>query len=196
MTTVDEIILEMEGLKTDVGIIINDLSTMTTATDLSSKAQEINTINNRLIELRELLLEHDRQIIDLLQKQQGGMIQPYGEVVEGFSKESDLAMDKLEDMKQSNIRQSQINRFYSDKYSAYTELFRLIVSSLIPIIFLLVLKKKGYIRSDAFKSLIIVVFIIGGIFCLKQFIDILSRSDTNFQEIDWKFRVPDEDIDE
>lgn len=195
--TFDEIQSEMTDLKTTIQTIFNELGS-TGLNNLKDKADELEYANDKLVKYRNYLEAQNANIDAELQKIKSSDTNKsyFDPLVEPFSQQSEIAMDKLEDLKQSNIRQAQINRFYSDKYAAYTQLFRLVVSTLIPIIFLLIIKKKRYIRSDAFRSLIIVVFIIGGIFILKKFIDILSRSNANFQELDWKFRVPDEDENE
>ena len=94
----------------------------------------------------------------------------------------------IEDEKNNAVRLSKINKYYSDKYQAHSQLIKLIISILIPIIILAILKNKGFLPGDAFNALILVVIIIGGILFFKKYKDLISRDNMNYQEYDYSFR--------
>lgn len=97
-------------------------------------------------------------------------------------------IDNLKEETNHNARLAKINKYYSDKYQAYSQLIKLIISILIPIIILAVLKNKGFLPEEAFNALILVIVVIGGILFIKKYKDLISRGNMNFQEYDWQFR--------
>ena len=106
---------------------------------------------------------------------------------------SDLTdqLNKINDKQVDKVQQAKINRYFSDKYENQTQLLKVIVVMLSAIILLAFLRNNEFIMNDAFNVLVIIILIIGGILLLKQMVDILRRSNTDYQEIKWKFIVPE-----
>jgi hypothetical protein len=100
-------------------------------------------------------------------------------------------LEEIDSKQIDKIQQAKINRYYSDKYENQVHLMKIITRMLVAVILLAILRNNGLIMNDAFNVLIIVILIIGGIFLLKQFIDILRRSNMDFQEIKWNFVIPE-----
>ena len=100
--------------------------------------------------------------------------------------ESDI--QNLEDETNHNIRLSKINKYYGDKYEAHSQLIKLLIFILIPVIILAVLKNKEFLPPDAFNALMLVIIVIGGIKFFKKYKDVVSRDNMNYQEYDWQFR--------
>ena len=92
---------------------------------------------------------------------------------------------------QDTLRKSKINRYYNDKYEAMMKLIKIITLMLIPTITLAYLNKKEYIQKDAFHVFAIVIVVIGGIFFIKQLIDIMRRSNMDFAEYNVKNKPTD-----
>lgn len=100
--------------------------------------------------------------------------------------ESDI--QNLEDETNHNIRLSKINKYFGDKYEAHSQLIKLLIFILIPVIILAVLKNKEFLPPDAFNALMLVIIVIGGIKFFKKYKDVVSRDNMNYQEYDWQFR--------
>jgi cation transport ATPase len=115
---------------------------------------------------------------------------------EMISKMTSLEADKQSKInevvysKQDMIRKSKINRYYGDKYEAMITLIKIITMMLIPTIALAYLNKQEYIKNDAFHVFAIIIVVIGGIFFLKQLIDIMRKSNMDFDEYDIPFSAP------
>ena len=100
-------------------------------------------------------------------------------------------LNEINDKQVDKVQQAKINRYFSDKYENQTQLLKVIVVMLSAIILLAFLRNNEFIMNDAFNVLVIIILIIGGILLLKQMVDILRRSNTDYQEIKWKFIVPE-----
>lgn len=97
-------------------------------------------------------------------------------------------IDNLEDETNHKARLAKINKYYGDKYQAHSQLIKLIILVLVPIIILAILKNKGFLPGDAFNALMLVIIIIGGILFFKKYKDVVSRDNQNYQEYEWGFR--------
>jgi hypothetical protein len=96
-------------------------------------------------------------------------------------------MAVLEDEKNNKMRLVQINTYYSDKYEEQSKLMKYLLYTMIPLIVLIFIYKRGILPNKLFYFLIIIVSIIGGWFIVKTWISIVSRSNMNFQEYEWYF---------
>jgi hypothetical protein len=94
----------------------------------------------------------------------------------------------LEDETNHKARLAKINKYYGDKYQAHSQLIKMIILVLVPIIILAILKNKGFLPEDAFNALMLVIMVIGGILFFKKYKDVVSRDNQNYQEYDWRFR--------
>jgi|UniRef100_A0A6C0IKF3 hypothetical protein len=108
--------------------------------------------------------------------------------LDDYKKDIETDIDNLEDETNHKTRLAKINKYYGDKYQAHSQLIKLIILILIPIIILAFLKNKGFLPEDAFNALMLVVSIIGGILFFKKYKDVVSRDNMNYQEYDWGFR--------
>jgi hypothetical protein len=105
----------------------------------------------------------------------------------------------LQDETNHKARLAKINKYYGDKYQAHSQLIKMIILVLVPIIILAILKNKGFLPEDAFNALMLVIMVIGGILFFKKYKDVVSRDNQNYQEYDWRFRqdlAPNGDDDE
>lgn len=97
-------------------------------------------------------------------------------------------INNLEDETNHKARLAKINKYYGDKYQAHSQLIKMIILVLVPIIILAILKNKGFLPEDAFNALMLVIMVIGGILFFKKYKDVVSRDNQNYQEYDWRFR--------
>ena len=64
---------------------------------------------------------------------------------------------------------------------------KIVIFTLIPVIILTVLNKKGLIPDGIFNILIIIIALIGGYFFWNRFGSIMMRDNMNYQEYNWAF---------
>lgn len=116
-----------------------------------------------------------------------------------YKNDIELNIDNLQDETNHKARLAKINKYYGDKYQAHSQLIKMIILVLVPIIILAILKNKGFLPEDAFNALMLVIMVIGGILFFKKYKDVVSRDNQNYQEYDWRFRqdlAPNGDDDE
>lgn len=93
----------------------------------------------------------------------------------------------IEEEKNSNIRNIEINDYYSEKYSDHTNLMKIVIFMLIPIIILAFLYNKGFIPTPIYLTLVAVIAIIGFYFLFTSFYSMTQRDPMNYQQFDWNF---------
>jgi len=93
----------------------------------------------------------------------------------------------LEEEKNNKIRLVEINSYYSDKYAEHTQLMKVIIFTLIPIIILGVLNNKGILPNMIYNILLMIIAFIGAYFFWKRFASIITRDSMNYQEYNWYF---------
>lgn len=108
--------------------------------------------------------------------------------LDNYKNDIETDIDNLEDETNHTTRLAKINKYYGDKYQAHSQLIKLIILILVPIIILAIMKNKGFLPEDAFNALMLVIMVIGGILFFKKYKDVVSRDNQNYQEYDWRFR--------
>ena len=101
-------------------------------------------------------------------------------------------ISKNKNLNISNLRETEINTYYSKKYNAQYEILRIIAVTCIPLLILTILRKRYIIPSSLSNILGILVFVIGCIFVVPRVIDISRRNNMVFDEYDMDFN-PNED---
>ena len=87
----------------------------------------------------------------------------------------------------NNLRQTEINHYFSDRYRAFGSIFMYIIYVCIAIIIIAVLRRR-YILSPRVSNLLgAVVILVGLVLVLPAFYDIDSRNNMVFAEYDFEF---------
>ena len=149
---------------------INDLSKMRI-----NLYQTINGMNSYF----QSALYNSRGTLD----QQAAAIQ----IVENELNKSKRRLKTLEDTKNNKIRLVEINEYYGDKYAEHSQLMKIIIYTLIPMIVLTGIFNMGFLPSVIYYGLIVIISIIAGIFFWFRLWSIWSRDRMNYQAYDWKF---------
>lgn len=92
--------------------------------------------------------------------------------------------------KNNKMRLVEVNEYYGSQYLEQTELMKIIIFTLVPIIILSFLKKKMllvFLPDFIYYILLILIFIIGGVFFVLKLGDYITRDDMNYQEFEWGF---------
>jgi hypothetical protein len=149
---------------------INDLSKMRI-----NLYQTINGINSYF----QSALYNSRGTLD----QQAAAIQ----IVENELNTAKRRLKTLEDAKNNKIRLVEINEYYGDKYAEHSQLMKLIIYTLIPIIIVTSIYNMGFLPNVIYYAIIIIISIVAGVFFWYRIWSIWSRDRMNYQSYDWKF---------
>jgi len=93
-------------------------------------------------------------------------------------------------LKQDNndkLRMVEINRYYTDRYRAQSELMKLIIFFAVPLLVITILTNKGILTKNIAYILGGVILVVGIIMIIGKIIDINSRDNMDFSEykVDW-----------
>jgi hypothetical protein len=108
-------------------------------------------------------------------------------IIEDELNQAKKRLQILDEDKNNKIRLVEINNYYSQKYEEQTNLMKIVIAVLIPIILLSVLNKTGILPMNIYVILVTIVVMIGGYFFFRRFVSILMRDNTNYAEYDWYF---------
>jgi hypothetical protein len=87
----------------------------------------------------------------------------------------------------NKIRLVEINNYYGDKYAEHSQLMKIVIYTLVPVILLATLNNAGILPSSIYYGLLIIVSAIGGFYFWKRFASLIMRDNMNYQEYDWGF---------
>jgi len=95
----------------------------------------------------------------------------------------------LEEQKNNKIRLIEINDYYGQRYSEHSELMKIIIFMMLPIIVLALLNKYGILPFKIFIILMIIIVVIASFKLWKIFASIITRDNLNYQEYSWYFNA-------
>lgn len=100
------------------------------------------------------------------------------------------AKEKLDEMQKNtndNMRMIEINTYYGEKYSNYSDILKLSIIFCIPIIFFTVLLRGEIISRGIYSFFIIILFFFAIITIGIKILDASHRSNMNYNEYTWGF---------
>lgn len=108
-------------------------------------------------------------------------------IVENELNQSKKRLELLESERNNKIRLVEINNYYGDKYAEHSQIMKIVIFTLIPVIILVVLNNKGILPTPVYTGLLIIISAIGGYFFWIRLASIISRDNMNYQEYNWYF---------
>lgn len=108
-------------------------------------------------------------------------------IVENELNRSKERLEVLQQERNNQIRLVEINDYYGDKYAEHSQLMKIVIFTLIPIIILIFLKNKDILPNFVYIGLLVIITIIGAYFFLYRFASIITRDNMNYQSYDWYF---------
>ena len=108
------------------------------------------------------------------------------QIVESELNRSKKRLRTLEEAKNNKIRLVEINTYYGDKYAEHSDLMKIVIFTLIPII-ILTLLNKTILPNTLYYILLVIVAFIGAYYFWTRFTSIIMRDNMNYQEYDWYF---------
>lgn len=108
-------------------------------------------------------------------------------IVENELNQAKERLEMLQQEKNNQIRLVEINDYYGEKYAEHSQLMKIFIFTLVPIIILVFLKSKGFIPNFVYTGLVVIISLIGIYFFLYRFASVITRDNMNYQEYDWYF---------
>jgi hypothetical protein len=108
-------------------------------------------------------------------------------IVENELNKAKGRLQMLEEEKNNKIRLVEINTYFGEKYAEHTQLMKIIIYILIPVIILAILHNKGILPNSIYYILVVIIALIGGYFFWRRFASIIMRDNMNYQEYNWAF---------
>jgi hypothetical protein len=112
-------------------------------------------------------------------------------IVENELNRSKKRLEVLEEEKNNKIRLVEINNYYGDKYEEHSQLMKLVIFILVPIIIITVLYQKGILPVMIYHALLVIIASVGAYFFWMRMASIWMRDNMNYQEYDWGFNPND-----
>jgi hypothetical protein len=108
-------------------------------------------------------------------------------IVESELNRAKERLEYLETEKNNKIRLVEINQYYGEKYAEHTNLMKIIIFTLIPIILLTILYNKGILPGRVYYIVFILIGVIGAYYFWKEYASIITRDNMNYNEYNWSF---------
>ena len=186
-----QILNDIQSLQTIEQQLFSSLEENTGLTPEQQKqiVEKINNISKMRINLYETLNGVNSFFQNALANSKGTLTEQTTaiDIVEKELNISKKRLKVLEEEKNNKIRLVEINNYYGQKYAEHSDLMKIIVIMLIPILILAILFNKGLIPVKIYYILIAIIAIIGGVFIWKIMFSIMLRDSMNYQEYDWYF---------
>jgi hypothetical protein len=187
----DQILNDIQSLQQFEKELFNSLETNTQLTPQQQQqlVEKINQISNMRINLYQTL----SGINDFYESSLSSSVSTLKEqtlaigIVESELNRAKKSLELLEAEKNNKIRLVEINNYYGDKYAEHSQLMKIIIFTLVPVIIISVLYNKGMLPEMVYKFLMIVISIIGGVYFWRRYASIITRDNMNYQEYDWRF---------
>ena len=186
-----QILNDIQSLQTIEQQLFSSLEENTGLTTEQQKkvVDKINGISKMRINLYETLNGVNSFFQNALANSKGTLSEQTAaiDIVEKELNTSKTRLKVLEEEKNNKIRLVEINDYYGQKYAEHSDLMKIIVIMLIPILILAILFNKGILPEKVYYILIGIIAIIGGVFIWRTIFSIMMRDPMNYQEYDWYF---------
>jgi len=188
---IEQILTDIELLQKLEEPLLNSLETNPNLTPQEQQKiiEKMNQISNMRINLYETIGDINAFFKNALSYSVGSLkdqVIAIG-IVENELNHSKNNLELLETERNNKIRLVEINNYYGDKYEEHSQLMKIVIFTLIPVIILVVLNNKGFLPNAIYTGLLIIVSFIGGYFFWIRLASIISRDNMNYQAYNWYF---------
>ena len=108
-------------------------------------------------------------------------------IVENELDRAKKRLEILEEEKNNKIRLVEVNSYFGDKYAEHSQLMKIVIFILIPVIILAFLNNKGILPNTIYYILLVLVSLVGAYFFWMRFASIIMRDNMNYQAYNWYF---------
>lgn len=151
--------------------------------------EKMNQLSNMRINLYQTLRGVNNYFEQALNTSVGALEQQAVAIgiVESELNKAKKRLELLEEEKNNKIRLVEINAYYGDKYAEHSQLMKIIILTLLPILIMAFLNNKGLLPNFIYRFLLVIVAFVGGYFFWRKFASIIMRDNMNYQEYSWAF---------
>jgi len=187
----EQILNDIQSLQQTEQSLFNNLETNTNLTPQQQQQiiEKMNQLTNMRINLYQTLSGINDFFNTALKSSVGTLNEQTAAVsiVENELNRSKKRLERLETEKMNKIRLVEINDYYGDKYAEHSQLMKIVIFILVPVIVLAFLNNKGILPTTIFNILIVIISIIGGFFFWRRFSSMIMRDNMNYQEYNFPF---------
>jgi hypothetical protein len=187
----EQILNDIQSLQKMEQQLFNSLETNPNISNEEQKKmlQKMNQLSNMRINLYKTLSGVNNYFQNALNTSVGSLKQQVSAIgiVESELNIAKKRLQTLEEEKNNKIRLVEINTYYGDKYAEHSELMKVIIFTLIPVIILGFLNARGILPNMVYNILLIIIAFIGAYFFWYRFVSMMSRDNMNYQEYNWQF---------
>jgi hypothetical protein len=187
----EQILNDIQSLQQMEQQLFNNLETNTTLNPQQQQqiVEKMNQLSNMRINLYQTLSGVNSFFQNALSSSVGTLREQTVAIgiVENELNQAKRRLEVLESERNNKIRLVEINDYYGDKYAEHSQLMKIIIFTLVPVIILAILNNKGILPNTIYYILIIIVSVIGAYFFWKKFASIIMRDNMNYQEYNWYF---------
>ena len=187
----EQILNDIQSLQKMEQDLFNSLETNTNLTPQQQQKiiEKMNQLTNMRINLYQTLSNINNFYGSALKSSSGTLTEQSSAIgiVESELNNSKKRLQLLEAEKNNKIRLVEINNYYGEKYAEHSQLMKIIIFTLVPIIILTFLNNKGILPSMIFNILIVIISFIGAYFMWRRFTSIIMRDNMNYQSYDFYF---------
>ena len=186
-----QILNDIQALQTLEQEMFNNLEENNNLTQEQQQTiiQNINQISTMRINLYETLSGLNSFYRYALTNSQGTLTEQEAaiDIVEHELNKAKQQLKVLQTEKNNKVRLVEINTYYGEKYAEHTQLMKIIIFTLVPVIILAILYSNNILPSFIYYILLFIVSIIGSYFLWFRLMSIWSRDNMNYQEYKWPF---------
>jgi hypothetical protein len=187
----EQILADIQSLQQMEQQLFNNLETNSTLTPQQQQQiiEKMNQLSNMRINLYKTLSGVNSFFQNALSSSVGTLEDQTAAItiVENELNQSKKRLEALEAEKNNKIRLVEINNYYSDKYAEHSQLMKIIVLTLLPIIILAFIHNKGFLPNTIYFILLLIIGVIGSYYFWIKYASIVMRDNMNYQEYNWPF---------
>ncbi len=159
------------------------------STDQQKIIDKMNQLSNMRVNLYQTLSGVNNYFESALNTSIGSLKEQVVaiDIVEHELTRAKRRLEVLEEEKNNKIRLVEINSYFGDKYAEHTQLMKILIFILIPVIILALLNNKGILPNTIYYILVGIVSLIGAYFFWRRMVSIWMRDNMNYQAYNWAF---------
>jgi len=187
------ILVDIQNLQRMENNILQSLETNTKLTpdQISKMVENMNQLSATRVNLYTTLSNMNSFYNNALDSSTGTLKQQKEaiNIVESELNRTKKRLEYLQMEKNNKIRLVEINEYYGDKYSEHTNLMKVIIFTLIPIIIITFVYNQGLIPRTLYFFLFIIIGVIGSYYFWTTYASLLTRDNMNYDEYSWPFDI-------
>lgn len=191
----EQILNDIQSLQQMEQEIFNNLETNPNLTSEQQQnlIEKMNQLSNMRISLYQTLSGINNYYQSALNTSVGTLKEQAVaiEIVESELNKSKQRLQQLEEEKNNKIRLVEINSYYGDKYAEHSQLMKIIIYTLIPVIIITFLYNNDILPQTLYYIILIIISLVGAFYFWRRYSSIVMRDNMEYQQYDWGFN-PDE----